>query len=79
MHYSAFTLLLIALIALTACGGEPETVLMDSRYLTTEQLDQQASDLQAKATGEVLDTYTWVHATSVTGVTLHIALRTYRG
>ncbi len=59
MHYSAFTLLLIALIALTACGGEPETVLMDRRFLTTEQLDQQADDLRAKATGEVLDTYTW--------------------
>jgi len=59
MHYSAFTLLLIALIALTACGGEPETVLMDRRYLTTEQLDQQADDLRARATGEILDTYAW--------------------
>ena len=59
MRFSFFSLTFIGLIALTACGGEPDVVLMDRRYLTAEQLDQQAEDLLANAAGEVLDTYGW--------------------
>lgn len=59
MRFSFFTLLLIGLVGLTACGGEPEPVLMDRRFLTAEQLDRQADALRAQATGEVLDAYTW--------------------
>jgi len=59
MRFSFLTLVLIGLIALTACGGEPDVVAMDRRYLTSEQLDQQAAKLKDKTDGEVLDTYEW--------------------
>lgn len=59
MRFSFLSLLLIGLVALTACGGEPENILMDRRFLTAEQLDQQAKELRARASGEVLDAYEW--------------------
>jgi hypothetical protein len=59
MRFSLFTLFLLGLVALTACGGEPEPVLMDRRFLTAAQLDQQAAALRAAATGEVLDAHQW--------------------
>lgn len=59
MHFSCSSLLLIGLVALTACGGEPDAPLMDRRFLTVAQLDQQAEDIRARATGELLDTHEW--------------------
>jgi len=59
MRFSCFTLFLIGLVALTACGGEPDAVLMDRRYLTSDQLDQQAVALRNNAEGVVLDYYEW--------------------
>ncbi|MFK8164349.1 MAG: hypothetical protein AB8H12_18030 [Lewinella sp.] len=60
MKFRFSTLLFIALVALTACGGEPEQVKMDRRFLSEEMLEQQLEELQSDINGEVLDHYTWV-------------------
>ncbi len=49
----------ILLVGLTACGGTPEQVQLDRRYLTEEQLETQLADIKAGITGEVLDEYLW--------------------
>lgn len=48
------------MIALTACGGEPEQVKMDRRFLTGASLEQQLDELRGAVVGEVLDEHTWV-------------------
>jgi hypothetical protein len=48
------------MIALTACGGEPEQVKMDRRFLTGTSLEQQLDELRGAIVGEVLDEHTWV-------------------
>ena len=48
------------MIALTACGGEPEQVKMDRRFLTGTSLEQQLDELRGAVAGEVLDEHMWV-------------------
>jgi len=60
MSFRTFGFLLIALVGLTACGGEPEGIAMDRRYLTGESLEDQLADLRAAVNGEVLDAHQWV-------------------
>ncbi|WP_020568914.1 hypothetical protein [Neolewinella persica] len=55
MEFRFSTLLCIAMIALTACAGEPEQVKMDRRFLTGESLEQQLAELREAINGEVLD------------------------
>lgn len=47
------------MIALTACGGQPEQVKMDRRFLSGASLEQQLDELRGAVAGEVLDEYTW--------------------
>lgn len=60
MEFRFSTLLCVVMIALTACGGEPEQVKMDRRFLTGSSLEQQLNELREAVAGEVLDEYTWV-------------------
>lgn len=60
MTFRLIALLAFALVALSACGSEPEqAVVMDRRFFTNEQMSQQASQLRAKQQGEVLDYHEW--------------------
>ncbi|MEM6771678.1 MAG: hypothetical protein AAF597_13930, partial [Bacteroidota bacterium] len=56
-------LLLIIMIALSACGAEPDPVKMDRRYLAGADLEQEKERLLASVTGEVLDQHEWVLGT----------------
>jgi hypothetical protein len=60
MEFRISTLLCIVMIALTACGGEPEQVKMDRRFLTESALEDQLDELRTAVNGEVLDQHTWV-------------------
>ncbi|WP_273444471.1 hypothetical protein [Neolewinella agarilytica] len=60
MGFRAFGFLLIALVGLTACGGEPEGVNMDRRYLMGEDLNEQLASLRAAINGDVLEAHQWV-------------------
>lgn len=60
MSFRAFGFLLIALVGLTACGGEPAGVNMDRRYLMGEDLNEQLASLRAAVNGDVLEAHQWV-------------------
>ena len=60
MSFRAFGFLLIALVGLTACGGEPAGVNMDRRYLMGEDLKEQLASLRAAINGDVLEAHQWV-------------------
>lgn len=60
MSFRAFGFLLIALVGLTACGGEPAGVNMDRRYLVGEDLNEQLASLRAAINGDVLEAHQWV-------------------
>lgn len=60
MRYHLTTLLFIVLVGLTACGGTPEQVNLDRRYLNESQLAHQLADIKADIAGVVLDEYVWI-------------------
>lgn len=63
MEFRFTTLFCILMIALTACGGEPEQVKMDRRFLTGASLEQQLDELRTAVNGEILDQHTWEDGT----------------
>lgn len=59
MNLRYLNLFFIALVALTACGSEPEPPRMDRRFLAGDYLEQEKTNLLANVDGEVLDQYEW--------------------
>ncbi len=61
MRYQLSTLLLLLFVGLTACGGAPEQVKLDRRFLSESVFQEQLAAIKAGVSGEVLDDYVWVN------------------